>query len=324
MTQRSSVATSRRAKPTQAAIWSDQPTGDIETVLTSIMERLGITAPLPYERRLVALDHIAIPGRTQLRAIAGYARNIKIVGVLHDPAVTPITGSDTFMAIFGRHRLAGATEAGETDIWVRVYPSLDKRLISFLRLSEQRRRSTHWISELEAVIDVVDDRVALSELELALSLGVNRRTIREYLKMAHLPFFLRETVLGGTLPLGTVRMITRMPTAQIDALEARAVASEPIEGNIVKQMQQQRYTTALSQIPFAAVVTSPPDGPIPPAQEALVSEARQLIRQIELFQRIVADATPANTTRLQLGCRVLAQELHMIAQSAPATLGGAA
>ena len=313
----------RRTIPVQAALFAEPPAEDMETVLSSIMARLGIAAPLTYERQLIALDRIVIPGRTRLRSIAGYARNIKLVGVLHDPAVMPITGSPDFLAVFGRHRLAGATAAGETAIWVRIYPALDARIVAFLRLSEQRRRTTHWLSELEAIIEVIDDRVALTEDELALSLGIDRRAIREYIKMARLPFLVRETVLSGTLARPIVRMILRMPGAQVQTLEQHITDGEPIDATIVKQWQQQRYSATLTQIPCVPPPTPPERTSTAPSQEALLGETLQLLRQLDLFQRVVIDAAPVNQSRIVLSCRMLIQELRLVAQ---ATLekGGAA
>jgi hypothetical protein len=48
-----------------------------------------------------------------------------------------------------------------------------------------------------------------------------------------------------------------------------------------------------------------------------------LQRQLDLFQRILADAGLPNQARLALSCRMLAQELRVLHQSALASEGSA-
>lgn len=309
----------------QASLVAEPASSELDQVLAGVMHRLGIYEPLTYERRLVPLQRVVIPQKQRVRAVSGYTNNIKVIGVLHDPAVTPITGSDDFLAVFGRHRLLGALGAGMEALEMRIYPRLDQHVIAFLRLSEQRRRTHHWISELEEVIEVIDDRVGLTEHELATSLGVPLPTMREYLKMARLPYLVRETVLGGSLAQATVRQMIRMPSSQQQALEAMLTEGQSIDAQVVQQLQRQRYTAALSQVPL---VTLPEATDVPcvspdPTIAELVADALALQRHIDGLLAKYAGVVPL-PARVTLGSRMLSQELAVLAQTPPAVLGGVA
>ena len=291
----------------QTRLLDDGTEPTIDDLLAEVRAQLGMTtAPLMYERCEVAIAHIRIPHEQRMRGVNRYTRNITVAGVLHDPAVVAIPGTEDFEAIFGRHRISGIAAAGAETIWVRVYKHLNPKVKAFLRLSEGRRRTTNWVDELEHVIDVLDEGCGLSEKTISWSLGVPITTLRFYFKIAKLPFMVRERILAGDVTVTTARRILRLSHEQLQMVDAAAVTDQPLDALFVKHLLHQRVSAGMQQVPFGEEWATPTADVSSPVATDI---AQRLMQLLDTFLPDLENVTIGNSAQVRVSGRIFAHQL---------------
>ncbi len=308
----------------QAHLFAGDTEPMLDDAIAEVMQSLGMTEPLTYERREIPLARVRIPHEERLRGVNRYTRNIRLVGVLHDPAVVPVPDTETFEVVFGRHRISGAHDAGHETLWMRVYAHLSPKVKAFLRLTEQRRRTLSWVDELEQVLDILDDGGGLSEQEIAWSLGVPITTLRFYFKVAKLPDLVRERILVGDVTATTVRRLLRLGSEQLAVVEDAVIRDQPLDDTLVKPLVQQRVSAGMQQIPLLPTGSESPV-PCPPATATpALGTARQLLHALEVVLPQLTAAPLGSAARVQMSGRIFAQEMRNWLRAAEAPPEGGA
>src|SRR5258708_38533411 len=192
-----------------------------DEALLALMKRLGIESPLSYETRHLPIGRLIVPGEKLIKTSASqFQTNIQLVGLLHAPLVVLEQGQGiddpeaTFRVVTGRRRVAGACRAGLTYIECRVYDELTPQMRALIVLSENMHRSPAWVEELKALAELVNEKVGMTDTELAKSLGVPVNRVREQLKLAHLPIPFLSQIFAGKMSLGTAKHVVRLSKAQ--------------------------------------------------------------------------------------------------------------
>src|SRR5260370_22001959 len=165
---------------------SEREIGAQDEALLALMKRLGIESPITYETRHLPIDRLIIPGDKLMKTSAGqFQTNIQLVGLLHAPLVVLEQGQGiddpeaTFRVVAGRRRVAGACRAGLTYIECRVYDALSPQMRALIVLSENMHRSPAWVEELKALVELVDEGIAITDTDLPNTLAVPVTKARE-------------------------------------------------------------------------------------------------------------------------------------------------
>lgn len=226
-----------------------------DEALLALMKRLSIESPLSYQTRHLPIDRLIVPGEKLIKASAGqFQTNIQLVGLLHAPLVMLEQGQGiddpeaTFRVVAGRRRVAGACRAGLTYIECRVYDALSPQMRALIVLSENMHRSPAWIEEVKALVELVDERVSMTDTELAKSLGVPVSRVREQLKLAHLPPPLLSQIFAGKMNLGTAKQLVRLSKTQQAFLASLAEMGEEITAELVEQILRRQISTGLAPL----------------------------------------------------------------------------
>jgi ParB/RepB/Spo0J family partition protein len=226
-----------------------------DEALLALMKRLGIESPLSYETRHLPIDRLVIPGEKLIKTSAGqFQTNIQLVGLLHAPLVVLEQGQGiddpeaTFRVVAGRRRVAGACRVGLTYIECRVYDALSPQMRALIVLSENMHRSSAWIEELKALVELVDGGVGMTDTELAKSLGVPITRVREQLKLAHLPQPLLSQIFAGKMKLGTAKQLVRLSKTQQAFLAELSEMGEEITTELVEQILRRQISAGLAPL----------------------------------------------------------------------------
>ncbi len=168
-------------------------------------EQQGTSPRLSYVTRKLPLDRLIVMNEEKLAASAKqFEKNIALVGVLHNPIVELEVGSSIddpaalFHVIAGRKRIVGARQAKEETIECRIY-GLEERLSdkdrALLILSENLHRSQSWVEELKAMLQLVDEKIGMSDKDIAQALGISIARVRDILKLTSLPRPIVEQII---------------------------------------------------------------------------------------------------------------------------------
>lgn len=226
----------------------EEDSASVEARMASIKERLGITEPVePIRRQVVPLDCLLVPGADLVRRhAAGIARNLELVGMMHQPAVLDVDLSDLgegvlasperpFPTIAGRRRILAAIRRGDEAIEVSVYArDLTKDQQALITLSENHTRGEAWVRDVESIAQLRNGAARLTIDDLALMLGRTRSGVAELVRIASLPETLLALVLDGKLTQLSARQLTRLKTAELDRLAALAAGDEPLDPDTIR------------------------------------------------------------------------------------------
>ena len=316
-----------------------------DEALRHLMRRLGIEAPLSYHTRLLPLERLIIPGEKLVKGSAGqFQTNITLVGVLHAPLVVLEEGEGiddpraTFRVIAGRRRVAGACRAGLTWIECRVYDALSPQMRALIILSENMHRSPAWVEELKALVELIGERVGMTDVEIAKAIGVPVSRVREQLKLAQLPLPVLSQIFAGKMSLTTARQITRLSKSQQAFLASLAEVGQDITPELVEQTLRGQISKGLAplqevlaqswEMPVYEINHSQSDQPsslpeqgaaLPPAttqtplQETAVPEAgitiAQFLSALTVFEQQLQPGQ--ETARVHMLIQALKQEVEL-------------
>ncbi len=279
-----------------------------------LLKRLGVDSLPAHETLYVALERLMIPGVQMIeRQAKQLVKSIERVGILQAPAVMLVQGSNihdpdaTFEVIAGRRRVLAARLAGLEVIKCEVYEASTPQLASLITLIENEQRSAAWVKEVEALRQLIDERVGLTLDDLA-AFGFHRASLAERLKIAQLPVPLLERILTGHITYETARKLIRLTRTQQEQIAGLAERGEEITVDTVKHAlraqidagfvpMQTQLAQAWSLMPVsapmsapihAAPASSPPvnvssenDNDVPQAASALI----QLVAALHCFER---------------------------------------
>ncbi len=211
----------------------------------------GLQALLPEKKTLVwkveqdgqnisnvALKQI-IPNRYQPRTnfvedeLEGLAQSIKEHGVLQ-PIVVRRKGDGVYELIAGERRLRAATIAGLSTIPALVRNSNDEKSLALALVENIQRESLNPMEEAKAYSRLMGE-FGLTQDLVASSVGKDRSSIANILRLLGLPKEIQQFIESGALSLGHAKILAGVssPSAQIQL--AKRIVSEQLS---VRQTEQ--------------------------------------------------------------------------------------
>ena len=211
----------------------------------------GLQALLPEKKTLVwkveqdgqnisnvALKQI-IPNRYQPRTnfvedeLEGLAQSIKEHGVLQ-PIVVRRKGDGVYELIAGERRLRAATIAGLSTIPALVRNSNDEKSLALALVENIQRENLNPMEEAKAYSRLMGE-FGLTQDLVASSVGKDRSSIANILRLLGLPKEIQQFIESGALSLGHAKILAggSLPSAQIQL--AKRIVSEQLS---VRQTEQ--------------------------------------------------------------------------------------
>ena len=211
----------------------------------------GLQALLPEKKTLVwkveqdaqAISMIAlkqiIPNRYQPRTIfvedelEGLARSIKEHGVLQ-PIVVRRKGDGVYELIAGERRLRAATIAGLPTIPALVRNSNDQKSLAMALVENIQRQNLNPMEEAKAYSRLMGE-FGLTQDLVASSVGKDRSSIANILRLLSLPKEVQQFIESGALSLGHAKILAGISTPGTQLQIAKRIVSEQLS---VRQTEQ--------------------------------------------------------------------------------------
>jgi ParB family transcriptional regulator, chromosome partitioning protein len=183
-------------------------------------------APAPGERALDVDIDLLRPNRFQPRTamddtrIDELARSIKANGVIQPIVVRK--ADKGFEIIAGERRWRASQRAGLLKVPVVVREISDDRLLPVALIENIQREDLNPIEEAQAYRQLADD-YHLTQEQIADSVGKDRSSIANYLRLLRLPSEVRNNLSAGTLSMGHARALLALTDEAAQLRVARDV-----------------------------------------------------------------------------------------------------
>ena len=222
-----------------------------------LLKRLGMEALPAHETLLLPTERLIVVDAERLaRSAKRLVKSIQYVGVLQSPSVVVQGNADihdpeaTFEVIAGRRRVLAARFAGLPVIKCEVYAASTLPFSALLALIENEQRSAAWVKEVEALRQLLDEKVGMTLDDLA-AFGFDRAQLSERLKIARLPTPLLERVLAGNVSREVARKLVRLTQTQQERVAELAAAGEEISAERVKDLLRAQIAAGLTPLQTA-------------------------------------------------------------------------
>ena len=149
--------------------------------------------------------------RTQMDdgRIDDLSRSIKANGVIQ-PIVVRKTGESGYEIVAGERRWRASQRAGLLKVPIVVRDIPDERLLAAALIENIQRENLNPIEEAHAYRRLADE-FGLTQEQIADSVGKDRSSIANYVRLLRLPAQIREYVGAGTLSMGHARALLGLP-----------------------------------------------------------------------------------------------------------------
>jgi len=184
------------------------------------------TAPVEADIDLLAPSRFQPRVRADEAGLAGLAESIRGVGIIQ-PIVVRRTGS-TYQIVAGERRWRAAQMAGlrRVPIVVRDVPTdNESRLLQLALIENLQREDLNPIEEATAYRRLVDE-FNLTQDEIARSVGKDRATITNCLRLLKLPQAVRAEVAADRISMGHARALVALTESAAIADAARDVVEQ--------------------------------------------------------------------------------------------------
>jgi ParB family chromosome partitioning protein len=167
--------------------------------------------------------------------------SIKATGLLQPITVRRRPGKDGFELIAGERRLRAATKLGWKEIPAIIKEIDDKTILSLALVENLQRADLNPIEEGEGYQKLAED-FGLTQQEIAETVGKDRTTIANMLRVLQLPASVRRLLQDGKLTIGHAKVLLGLD----DAAAIGRLANEIVtEGLTVRELEVRlRSTTA--------------------------------------------------------------------------------
>ncbi len=216
----------------------------LDALIGDALEGTGRPAGAPFE---VGVDELS-PNRYQPRSrtedarIDDLARSIKANGLIQ-PIVVRLAAHG-YQIIAGERRWHAAQRAGllKVPVTVRDVPDgQDQKLLLWALIENIQREDLNPIEEASAYKRLADD-FNLTQEEIAASVGKDRSTVANLLRLLKLPQDVRDDVASGSLTVGHARALLALETEQ----EQRNLARDAVAHGWSVRETEQLVTRALT------------------------------------------------------------------------------
>ena len=185
--------------------------------------------PAAPERSLEVDSDLLRPNKFQPRTsmddakIEELARSIKSNGIIQPIVVRK--GDAGYEIIAGERRWRASQRAGLLKVPVVVRDIPDDRLLAVALIENIQREDLNPIEEAHAYRELTDD-YHLTQEQIAESVGKDRSSIANYLRLLRLPPEVRGNVASGALSMGHARAILGLPDDVAQLRLSREVVSK--------------------------------------------------------------------------------------------------
>ena len=172
-------------------------------------------APGASERALEVDIDLLRPNKFQPRTqmddgrIDDLSRSIKANGVIQ-PIVVRKTAESGYEIVAGERRWRASQRAGLLKVPIVVRDIPDERLLAAALIENIQRENLNPIEEAHAYRRLADE-FGLTQEQIADSVGKDRSSIANYVRLLRLPAQIREYVGAGTLSMGHARALLGLP-----------------------------------------------------------------------------------------------------------------
>jgi ParB family chromosome partitioning protein len=179
--------------------------------------------------------------------IGELADSIRAHGIIQPIVVRK--AANGYEIVAGERRWRAAQRAGLLKVPVAVRDIPDERLLAAALIENIQRENLNPIEEAHAYRRLADD-LHLTQEQIAESVGKDRSSIANYIRLLKLPPEVRENIAAGTLSMGHARALAGVPD------EARQLT---LARDVVARQLSVRETEALIRKPEADVPRPAPE-----------------------------------------------------------------
>ena len=182
--------------------------------LSALIPDAPLASPASVERSLDVDIDLLRPNKFQPRThmddarIEDLSRSIKSNGVIQ-PIVVRQTDSG-YEIVAGERRWRASQRAGLLKVPVVVRDIPDERLLAAALIENIQREDLNPIEEAVAYRRLADE-FSLTQEQIAESVGKDRSSIANYVRLLKLPATIRDHVASGTLSMGHARALLSLP-----------------------------------------------------------------------------------------------------------------
>jgi ParB family chromosome partitioning protein len=187
--------------------------------------------PVVSDRPLEVDSDLLRPNQFQPRThiddarIEDLARSIRANGVIQPIVVRKVEGG--YEIIAGERRWRASQRAGLLKVPVVVRDMPDERLLAAALIENLQREDLNPIEEAQAYRRLADE-FQFTQDQIAESVGKDRSSIANIVRLLRLPREIRENVSAGTLSMGHARAILALPDEQTQLRVSRDVVARQL------------------------------------------------------------------------------------------------
>ncbi|MGI8402548.1 MAG: ParB/RepB/Spo0J family partition protein [Gemmatimonadaceae bacterium] len=197
--------------------------------------------------------------------------SIKASGLLQPITVRRRPGKNGFELIAGERRLRAATKLGWKEIPAIIKEIDDKTLLTFALVENLQRADLNPIEEGEGY-HRLSHEFGLTQQQIAETVGKDRTTIANMLRVLQLPIAVRQLLQAGKLSMGHAKVLLGLD----DQTKIASLANEIIrDGLTIRELEQKLRQLAIGQIPKKAGR--------PRSVDRLSPEAKQIQERLRRF-----------------------------------------
>ena len=174
------------------------------------------------------------------------AQSIRAHGVLQPVLVRRVEGR--FEIVAGERRWRAAQRAGLLKVPVVVRDVPDDQLLQVALIENIQRENLNAIEEAQAYRRLADE-ANLSQEEIATSVGKDRATIANYIRLLRLPAEVRNDLASGTLSMGHARALLGLQDETGQRRIAREVVSRGLSVRETESLIRREVTPAVAPPP---------------------------------------------------------------------------
>src|SRR5688500_18528520 len=199
--------------------------------LSALIPDAPLAAPAASERALEVDIDLLQPNKFQPRThmddarIDDLARSIRSNGVIQ-PIVVRKTDSG-YEIVAGERRWRASQRAGLLKVPIVVRDIPDDKLLAAALIENIQRENLNPIEEAHAYRRLADD-FGLTQEQIAESVGKDRSSVANYVRLLRLPVEIRDHVGAGTLSMGHARALLGLPDDSAQLRVGRDVVAKAL------------------------------------------------------------------------------------------------
>jgi ParB family chromosome partitioning protein len=208
-------------------------------------------APAPEERSLDVDIDLLRPNKFQPRThiddgrIDELARSIRSNGVIQPIVVRKTEGG--FEIVAGERRWRASQRAGLLKVPVVVRDIPDERLLAAALIENIQREDLNPIEEAHAYRRLGDE-FGLTQEQIAESVGKDRSSVANYVRLLRLPEEIRDHVGGKNLSMGHARALLSLPDGESQLRLGREIVQKGLSVRDTEALVKRTITPAAEKV----------------------------------------------------------------------------